>query len=65
MDTTMPNIAPPRWSDWLRGFMVCTCAITTGFSETGQLTQRKSQRFIEGFVCNPLLHRIIVEARIS
>ena len=28
---------------------------TPGFSEPEQLTQRKSKRLIEGFVCNPLL----------
>ena len=27
---------------------------TAGFSEPEQLTQRKSKRLIEGFVCNPL-----------
>ncbi|MEQ1905949.1 MAG: hypothetical protein ABL888_17300 [Pirellulaceae bacterium] len=29
-------------------------SITTEFSETQQLTQRKSKRLIEGFVRNPL-----------
>ncbi len=28
---------------------------TIGFSEPERLTQRKSKRLIEGFVCNPLL----------
>jgi hypothetical protein len=34
-------------------------AITLGFSEPEQLTQRKSKRLIEGFVCNPLLFWLI------
>lgn len=29
MDAARPNIAPPRWSDGLRVFMVCTCAISS------------------------------------
>jgi hypothetical protein len=29
-----------------------------GFSEPKQLTQRKSERLIEGFVCNPLFDAV-------
>jgi len=32
---------------------------TAGFSEPEQLTQHKSKRLIEGFVCNPLLPVIL------
>jgi hypothetical protein len=33
---------------------------THGFSEPEQLTQRKSKRLIEGFVCNPLFVHVSI-----
>ena len=39
----------------VRSVRVALRAGTAGFSEPEQLTQRKSKRLIEGFVCNPLL----------
>jgi hypothetical protein len=35
--------------------------ITLGFSEPEQVTQRKSPRLIEGFVCNPLLSVLSIQ----